>query len=163
MNLSSNQLNQIATALESISGDPRNYDENNILRISTALQKLANTADYGSSFPQQITQAVQDISNNWNSIAPSPKLNSLYVNNAGVYNASDYGLDGFNSVNADIPSPTLGTLVANENGTYNASDYGVYGYSSVQVAVQGGYPGVNKTIWIGAENNQIVIKGLRGA
>lgn len=58
----------------------------------------------------------------------------LSLTQNGIYNASDYDVDGFDVVNVDV-QPNTDEILLTENGVYMASDYNVDGFDKVTVSL----------------------------
>lgn len=70
--------------------------------------------------------------------APPVLLDELVVTqNNTTYNASSYGVEGWNKVTSaiNIPVPVLDSIEITENGVYNAISYDLEGFDSVRVQV----------------------------
>lgn len=54
----------------------------------------------------------------------------------GIYHASDFSADGFDSVIISVPSAVLSSYLFSLNGIYSASEYSVDGFDSIEVDVR---------------------------
>ena len=67
-----------------------------------------------------------------------PALKDIYISNNGTYDASDEGVDGYNSIVVNVPqdgTASLDTITITRNGIYPASSSQLDGFSEVIVNV----------------------------